>query len=193
MTLTSSVKTPLPSAAYASRRADAPSAVAAPEMENVVVYLKGAPTPGALPASHARIVQQDEAFVPRLVAVTRGSTVDFPNGDSIFHDVFSLSRAASFDLGSYPRGSSRSWRFTKPGLVKVFCHLHSHMSASIMVFDHPYFTIPNADGSFVLDGLPPGDYHVVAWHERIGENAQPVELTAGGTTEVRFSLPVVQP
>ena len=78
--------------------------------------------------------------MPRLVAITRGSTVEFPNADPYFHNVFSLSRGATFDLGRYPRGESRSRAFTKPGLVKVYCHLHSQMSASIMVFDHSHFT-----------------------------------------------------
>jgi plastocyanin len=190
--LTTAIKAPLPSAAYASRRADVPAVDAMPEMANVVIYVKGASYGGPLPQAHGRIVQQDESFMPRLVAVTRGSTVDFPNADPYFHDVFSLSRVASFDLGSYPRGSSRSWRFTKAGLVKVFCHLHSHMHASIMVFDHPYFTIPSADGTFAIDGLPEGDYDVVAWHERIGESARKVHFEAGRTSEVRFSLPVVE-
>jgi plastocyanin len=192
VTVTAAARAPLASAAYASRRVAAPSAAPASELANVVVFLKGASFDGPLPAMHEKIVQEDEAFVPRLVAVTRGSLIDFPNLDPYFHDVFSLSDAAAFDLGSYPRGKSRSRRFTKPGLVKVYCHLHSHMTASIMVFDHPYFAIPAADGSFTIDGLPPGHYTVSAWHERIGESSQGITLEPGGTTDVRFSLPVVQ-
>ena len=80
--------------------------------------------------------------MPRVVAITRGSTIDFPNSDPFFHNVFSLSRGANFDLGRYPRGESKSRRFPNAGLVKVYCHIHSHMTASIMVFDHPYFRIP---------------------------------------------------
>ena len=170
VTVTAAVRTPLASAAYASRRVVAPPATATSELANVVVFVKGVPFDGPLPVMHGKIVQQDEAFVPRLVAVTRGSVIDFPNLDPYFHDVFSLSDAAAFDLGSYPRGKSRSRQFTKPGLVKVFCHLHSHMTASIMVFDHPYFEMPAPDGSFEHRRSAPGAYTVSAWHERIGES-----------------------
>ena len=192
VTVTAAARAPLASAAYASRRVVAAVATPASALANVVVFVKGAPFDGPLPVMHGKIVQQDEAFVPRLLAVTRGSVIDFPNLDPYFHDVFSLSDAAAFDLGSYARGTSRSRRFSKPGLVKVFCHLHSHMTASIMVFDHPYFAMPAADGSFTIGDLPPGRYTVSAWHERIGESSRAVTLEPGGTTDVRFSLPVVQ-
>ncbi len=85
-----------------------------------------------------------------MLAITRGSTVDFPNDDPIFHNVFSLSSAATFDLRRYPRGQSRSQTFAKAGIVKVYCNIHSHMSATILVMDNPYFTIPGLDGGFEL-------------------------------------------
>ena len=97
--------------------------------------------------------------MPRTVAITRGSTVDFPNGDPFFHNVFSLSRAANFNLGRFARGQSRGREFTKAGTVKVYCDIHSHMSATILVFDHPYFTIPELDGSFELPAVPAGHVH----------------------------------
>jgi hypothetical protein len=138
----------------------------------------------------ATIAQPDEAFVPHVVAITTGSTVDFPNFDPYFHNVFSLSRSSSFDLGRFPRGDSRERKFTSPGLVKVYCHIHSHMSASIMVFDHDHFAIPNLDGHFTLDGVAPGSYRLSAWHERIGENVQQVKVDPGGSARVEFLLPV---
>jgi plastocyanin len=188
--LTAPVALPLASAAYATRRVERVSAPATSEINNVVVFVQDAPRTARAAAMRARIAQQGETFVPRVVAVTRGSTIDFPNGDPYFHDVFSLSRAASFDLGSYPRGSSRSWQFHRAGIVKVYCHIHSHMSASILVFDHPYFAIPHADGSFTIDDLPAGTYHVSAWHERIGENVQSVRVDPGRSADIEFSLPV---
>jgi len=188
--LTAPVAVPLASAAYATRRVERVSAPATSEINNVVVFVQDAPRTARAAAMRARIAQQGETFVPRVVAVTRGSTIDFPNGDPYFHDVFSLSRAASFDLGSYPRGSSRSWQFHRAGIVKVYCHIHSHMSASILVFDHPYFAIPHADGSFTIDDLPAGTYHVSAWHERIGENVQSVRVDPGRSADIEFSLPV---
>lgn len=178
-----------PSGVYPARRVSRPAS-RQPEITNVVVFLKDIPRQPDLPLTHATIVQKDEAFVPRVVAITRGSTVDFPNADPFFHNVFSLSRGASFDLGRYPRGDTRSKRFTSPGLVKVYCHIHSHMTATIMVFDHPYFRIPSADGSFAIEDVPAGTHQLSAWHERIGESVSAVRVEAGRTARVEFVLPV---
>jgi hypothetical protein len=140
-----------------------------------------------------RISQRNEQFVPQVTAVTAGSIVDFPNDDPFFHNVFSLSKAATFDLGRYPSGSSRARTFAKTGIVKVFCDIHSHMTALIMVLDHPWFTIPADDGSFTLPSVPAGDLTVVAWHERIGERRERLRVTAGQTANVSFTLPVLEP
>jgi hypothetical protein len=128
-----------------------------------------------------------------VLAIARGTTVDFPNDDPIFHNVFSLSSAATFDLRRYPQGESRSQQFTKAGLVKVYCHIHSHMSATILVLDHPYFTIPQADGTFDLPAVPTGEYTVVAWHERVGERRAAVRVERGKAATVELSLPVDNP
>jgi plastocyanin len=180
----------VPSGVYPSRRVAAPVANNNSEISSVVVFIKDAPARSTLAAMRASISQRDEAFVPRVVAVTTGSSVEFPNFDPYFHNVFSLSRSASFDLGRFPRGDSRIRKFTTPGLVKVYCHIHSHMSASIMVFDHDHFTIPDAEGWFALDGVTPGSYRLSAWHERIGESVQQIKVDPGGLTRVEFSLPV---
>jgi plastocyanin len=121
-----------------------PNVPLAPESElrHVVVYVKDAPKTAVTPM-RAEIRQRGENFVPRVIAVTVGSTVDFPNDDPIYHNVFSLSRTKTFDLGRFPQGKSRSQVFDKPGVVKVFCQIHSHMSATVLVFDHPWFTIPD--------------------------------------------------
>lgn len=190
VTITVPVSKAPPSAAYGARRVDKGAAEAGTELTNVVVFLQDMPPPATLPPTRARIVQENETFVPRVVAITRGSTVDFPNADPFFHDVFSLSRSGTFDLGSYPRGQTKSQQFRKAGLIKVYCHIHSHMSASIMVFDHPFFTIPKTDGSFTIDDVPPGNYKVSAWHERIGDNTQSVRIEPGRPSEVQFALPI---
>jgi len=134
-------------------------------------------------------------FVALLIVLwpspkARGSTVSFPNADPIFHNVFSLSGAGPFDLGRYPSPQTRTRTFTRPGLVKVFCHIHSQMSASIVVFDHPFFAAPDATGSFALRDVPPGRYTIVGWHERIGERTRPIEVIAGQSVDVTLSLPV---
>ena len=180
----------LPSNVYQPRAVGNHDAAAIPEIKNVVVYLKSVSYSGVLPVSRSEIRQEKEAFVPRVVAVTRGSTVEFPNGDPVFHNVFSLSSAATFDLGRFPMGKRKSATFPRAGLVKVYCHIHSHMSASILVLDHPYFTIPDLDGTFTLPDVPRGRYTIVGWHERIGERTGTVDVENGAATSVDLSLPV---
>ncbi|MBS1819996.1 MAG: hypothetical protein JSU08_18840 [Acidobacteria bacterium] len=191
VTLTTRMRgVPIATSAYAPRTVTRQGSPGAPEMRSVIVYLKDVTFQGTLSATPASIRQEQESFSPRVVAVTRGSTVDFPNFDPYFHNVFSLSRTATFDLGRYPSGQTRTRRFDRPGLVKVYCHIHSQMSATILVLDHPYFTTPGDDGSFTLAGVPPGEYTLVGWHERVGEQLSPVTVRAGSTTAAAISLPV---
>ena len=106
-----------------------------------VVYLDPAPRAAfdAREEPHARLDQRDESFVPHVLAIVAGTTVDFPNNDRTYHNVFSLSKTRSFDLGRYAAGHSKAIRFDRPGIVRVFCDIHSHMSAFILVFAHRYF------------------------------------------------------
>lgn len=181
---------PLPSTAYPRRTVGDHDAPSLPEIRNVVVYIKDAMYRGALPAMRADLRQEHETFIPHTVAITRGSSVDFPNGDPFFHNVFSLSRAANFNLGRYERGQSRAREFTKAGTIKVYCDIHSHMSATILVFDHPYFTIPELDGSFELPAVPAGQYTIVGWHERVGERLERVRVEAGKAASIELTVPV---
>ena len=155
-----------------------------------VVYLDTAPR-GAFEQAesvHAVMNQRNEAFVPHVIAITTGSTVDFPNGDRIYHNVFSLSKPATFDLGRYAAGRSKSVRFDRPGIVRVFCEIHSHMSAFILVFGHPFFTMTDTDGRYRLDNIPPGTYSVVAWNEGTASDPAPVTVPNGGTAELDIPI-----
>jgi len=192
VTLTISTSGKSTARAYDSRSV-APRAKPLPESRNVVIFFDGIKLSADLAHARATLAQKDEQFVPHLVAITRGSAVSFPNDDPFFHNVFSLSRGASFNLGRYPSGVTRTRVFSQPGLVKVYCELHSHMSAVIRVFDHPWFTIPDDRGSFAIDGVPAGEHTLVAWHERIGERRDRVTIRPGQATEVRFTLPVLEP
>jgi plastocyanin len=178
-----------PTSAYPTRSIPAPKLASESERRNVVVYVRNA-QPQNVPTTRAVIHQHDETFVPRVVAVTLGSEVDFPNDDPIYHNVFSLSRAKNFNLGRYPRGETRRVRFDKPGVVKVFCEIHSHMSATVMVFDHPWFAVPDEAGRFQLPPVPAGDHQITAWHERLGDTTVNVRLEAGRALETDFTLPV---
>ena len=159
------------------------------ELRHVVIYVKDAPKTSVAPM-RAEIRQRNENFVPRVVAVTVGSEVSFPNEDPIYHNVFSLSRVKTFDLGRYPKGKTRGERFDKPGLVKVFCQIHSHMSATVVVFDHPWFAIPDEGGTFDLPAVPAGVHPVTAWHERLGDTTLQVRVEPGRAATIEFVLPV---
>jgi plastocyanin len=188
--LTLANSAPSSASAY-ERRSVAPRPKPQPELKNVVIFFTD--LPAARPAAtQASIAQKDEQFAPHLVAVTAGSSVAFPNEDPFFHNVFSLSRGAAFNLGRYPSGSSRSKTFTRPGIVKVFCEIHSHMSAVVRVFDHGWFTVPSADGTFAIDNVPAGTHTIVAWHERIGERRDRITIRAGAATPINFTLPVLE-
>ncbi len=162
------------------------------ELDNVVVFIDSATRVESAPR-RVTVRQVNEEFVPHVVAVSAGSTVEFPNDDLIFHNVFSLSRTATFDLGRYPRNTSKARTFTKPGVVKVFCHLHSHMSAIVRVFPHPYFATPDRNGRFTIPDVPAGRHEVTAWHERAGEVTHTATVDGNGTTELTFSLPLTDP
>jgi plastocyanin len=177
--------------AYPSRNVAVQTDRHASELDNVVVFLD-ARTRSDVPPRHVVIRQTHEEFVPHVVAIPAGSTVEFPNDDLIFHNVFSLSSAATFDLGRYPRGASKSRTFTRPGIVKVFCHLHSHMNAIVRVFPHAYFAVPDPSGRFTIPGVPAGRHEVTAWHERAGNVTRVATVDGGATSELAFLLPVTE-
>ena len=137
---------------------------------------------------HASI-RRNETFMPHVLAIVAGTTVDFPNSDLTYHNVFSLSRAKSFDLGRYAVGKSKSVRFERPGIIRVFCEIHSHMSAFILVFAHRYFAVTEPDGSFRLDNVPPGTYSVFVWNEALPLESRRVTVPeSGGDVELNFSI-----
>lgn len=141
-----------------------------------IVYAERLDNPAPKRALRVRMAQQAKAFVPRMLALPAGSKVDFPNEDSIYHNIFSLSPPDPFDLGLYSAGASKSRTFEKPGAYQVFCNIHPQMTAVIVVAPTPYIAEVDATGSYKL-ALQRGRYRLTAWSER----AKPasVEFTVG--------------
>ena len=168
------------------------------EYGNVVVYLerdRDGTLARAPYESDARptMTQKGEQFIPHVLPIVQGTSVEFPNEDDVFHNVFSLSGPKQFDLPKYPAGSSRSVTFQKTGIVNVFCHIHTDMSAVIVVLDNPFFATPGRDGAFAIPNIPPGEYTLVAWHERIKPVRQKIRVTAGQPTVINFNIPLPPP
>jgi len=173
--------------------ADAENDPLAFERSHVAVYVEGAPGPASAGVVKASIEQRDRRFVPDLVVIPAGSAVSFPNSDPIFHNVFSLSKTKSFDLGNYPKGQTRSVTFTTPGIVAAYCHLHPNMAATIVVAPNRWAARADRNGSFVLKDVPPGTYTVVAWHKTAGTFRKTVTIGEFVNVEANFTLPYVEP
>jgi plastocyanin len=132
-----------------------------------VVYFDSAPRAAAAAVpGHAVLDQRDERFAPHVLAVTTGTVVDFPNSDHIYHNVFSLSKTRPFDLGRYATGRSKAIKFDRPGIVRVFCDIHSHRNAFILVFNHSFFALTDAEGATASTTCRPARTTSVAWNER---------------------------
>jgi plastocyanin len=163
------------------------------ERSRVVVYLEGLmPPAAAAQAAVARIEQKNRRFTPETLVIQAGSKVSFPNFDPIFHNVFSLSRTKLFDLGNYPKGETRVVTFNEPGIVYVNCHLHSNMTAAIVIAPNQWNTKVDRDGTFELHDVPPGKYTIVAWHKAAGTFRRPVEVLADRRAHVEFAIPLEQ-
>ena len=170
---------------YASGRVQASKTV---QQLPAVVYLVGGTGGPVTPSLGQTMTQQDTSFVPPLLAVTTGTTVEFPNGDPFFHNVFSYSQVQRFDLGRYPVGQSKAVTFEGPGIVKIYCKVHDFMRAAVLVLENPHFAVVADDGSFAITGVPPGDYELMAWHVDLNEQAISVTVRPGATERIEVTL-----
>ena len=157
------------------------------DVGQAVVWLTGDQIPAGAPAT-VEIATEDKQFVPRLIVVPQGSTVAFPNHDPFNHNVFSVSPEGPFDLGLYGRGTTKSVRFDRAGIIKVYCNVHASMRGLVVVQETSLYAQPGADGSFRLDRVPPGDYILHAWHERAPEVTNPLKVTESAMAPVPVTL-----
>jgi len=162
------------------------------ERSQVVIYLEGPGPAGSDPADPAtfKMQQLNRRFVPDLLAVPVGSTVSFPNMDPIFHNIFSLSKPKSFDLGSYDKGQTRSVAFPKPGIVEVYCHLHTNMAGTIVITPNRWYARSDRSGKYQIRDVTPGKYTVVAWHKSAGFFRKSILVEAGHDSVADFLIPI---
>jgi plastocyanin len=139
------------------------------------------------PEQHAEVDQRGLAFDPKLLVVQGGTTVDFQNDDAVQHNVFWPSvggnRKEAHNLGTWPKGDKRSYKFTQSGVVPLLCNVHPEMSGYIVVSPTPYFAKTDAEGNYTLQNVPDGKYNVVAWHEGSKQQAKSVVVSGTGTAD----------
>ncbi len=141
------------------------------------------------PEEKGTIDQINLVFVPHVLAVQKGATVDFPNSDNVRHNVFSPPNCCNqFNLGTYDSGTSKPVTFTETCEVPLLCNVHAEMSAYVVVMDNPYFAVTARDGSFTIDNVPPGSYKLKTWHEKLKSVTQDVTVEGGKTIEVSLVL-----
>jgi plastocyanin len=155
----------------------------------VIVYVVGFTEPPRTEAVTATIEQKNRRFVPDLVAITAGEAVQFPNRDPILHNVFSPSKSRKFDLGTFRVGESRSRTFSTAGVIDVFCNIHVEMAATILVLPNRAHVIALADGTYVIENVPPGKWTVFAYTRRMTKPASTqVTVSPGATATADFAL-----
>lgn len=182
-------------AAPASRASDVSGHVhlivpAGRAMVTTVVYAVSLDGPTPTRPGHYRLAQKNKSFVPHILPIPAGSTVDFPNEDPIFHNVFSLAHPGPFDMGLYRAGASKSHVFPQPATYNVFCNIHPQMSAVILVLPTSFITETDNSGNYRLN-LPPGHYRVTAWAEASTPVTTQVEVSNAPATVAELTLDVL--
>jgi len=160
------------------------------QLARTMVFLEEHPQLRAAPPEGPRpqIVQRGKAFVPDLLVVVQGTTVEFPNRDPFSHNVFSRSRAAQFDLERYRQGESKSYSFDTAGVVQLFCNIHPQMKATVLIVPNRCFTRADTRGNFTLRDVPPGRFVLVAWHENAGHQRFTLDVPPDGRRGVQVTL-----
>jgi plastocyanin len=182
--------------AYESRALKLAERVDYAEMRDFVVYIEG-PVGAAKPAvpdkpvqvvTTKKISQKKAMFSPHVLPVVVGTTVEWPNFDDIYHNVFSISDAKQFDLGFYKDPVVKSVKFDTPGRVDVFCSIHASMNCIILVLENPWFATTDSKGAYIIANVPPGTYKLKAWHDRLPSQVREVTVPQTGEVKTDFTL-----
>ena len=157
------------------------------DASNAVVWIEG-PRRASGAGGPLKMIQESKRFAPRVLIVPRQGTVDFPNNDPIFHNVFSVSGENRFDLGLYRSGATKSRSFAEPGLVRVYCNIHPQMVGFLMVVDSEFAAITDKSGSFRFDDVPAGTWTLKAWHEEGTETSVPLLVPLASNSPLTVSI-----
>jgi plastocyanin len=180
-----------PGGNYQSRRYKFADKVDYAHLQDFVVYIDRPaddfPGPAA-PAAPRTVTQRDASFEPHVMPVVIGTVIRWPNADDIFHNVFSMSEPAKFDLGTYLKEKIPEVTFEEVGQVDVYCSIHSRMHCIILVLPNPYFRKVDAGRRYEIGGVPAGTYRLKAWHERLPTGIKVVTVPADGEVRVDFTL-----
>jgi len=183
--------------AYGSRKYKFVQRVDYAAMKDFVVFIDGltvtnaAANTNVLKVTTARVSQHSAIFSPHVLPVLAGTTVEWPNNDEIFHNVFSMSDAKQFDLGLYKDNPpDKRVTFDKPGKVDVYCSIHENMHCIVLVMTNPYFAVTDSDGHYTITGVPPGKYKLKAWHERLPADTQEITVPETGDVKAVFTLTI---
>jgi len=157
-------------------------------IDGVMDETNGLPPRVAKVQTNPRVNQRGAIFEPHVLPVLKGTVVEWPNNDDIFHNVFSISDPKPFDLGLYKNGELKKVAFDKAGRVDVFCSIHTSMSCIVLVLDNPHFAATDSRGRYAISNVPPGTYTLKAWHERLPASSREITLPEDGDLRVDFVL-----
>ena len=177
--------------AYASRRYKFVERLDYDQLRDFVVYIDQVFPGGtfAPPTQPAVIRQKDASFVPHVLPILLGTTVEWPNMDEIFHNVFCMAETKPFDLGLYSRDQpAKRVVFDKPGQADVFCSIHTKMHCIVLVRTNPWFAVVDDKGRYVIRNVPAGTYPLHAWHERVPGLTREITVPAEGEVQADFIL-----
>ena len=157
---------------------------------NVVVFVEKTEGPFSPPQEHLKMNQKALKFIPHVLPIQVGTTVDFLNSDNVMHNVFTPSEDADkFNLGTWPTGEIRPYTFKKEGAVVMLCNVHPEMEAWVVVLQNPYFALTDESGAYTIKNVPAGTYTLKLWHEKLKKyEPQTVEVPNTGKTVVDFNL-----